>query len=159
MLKKRYNFVDLLEKFNIMITYKYKTFATVILSALIGSVIGSVGANEVFSRPSNTDAILKETSIELNKTLPKMIDKETRLDRTFTAPDKTLVYKYTLVNILAKDYDSNVVKSKVKQSALQNYRTNPVMKPFRDLSVNLKYQYFDKKGAFFMDFNVSPKDF
>jgi hypothetical protein len=138
---------------------KYKTFAVIILSAIISSVIGTVGISEVFSRPSNADILLKQTSTELNKKLPKMIDKETRLDSTFPAPNNTFVYKYTLVNILAKDYDSNVVKSKVRQSALQNYKTNPVMKPFRDLSVNLKYQYFDKKGTFFMDFDISPKDF
>jgi hypothetical protein len=138
---------------------KYKTFAMIILSSVISSVIGAVGVNEVFSRPANVDTVLKQTSSELNKELPKMIDKETRLDSTFSAPNNTFVYKYTLVNILAKDYNSDQLKSKIRPVALQNYKTNPVMKPFRDLSVNLKYQYFDKKGTFFMDFDISPKDF
>jgi len=142
-----------------MANYKYESLAIVILPAIISSVIGSIGVGQVSSRPSNADTVIKETSTELNKKLPMMIDKETRLDTTFPAPNKTLVYKYTLVNILAKDYDSNKVKSKVRQSALQNYKTNPVMKPFRDLSITLKYQYFDKKGTFFMDFDISPKNF
>ncbi len=159
-LLRREIFGNSLEQFNIMVmsASKYQ-IAIAILSTVIGTMIGSVGVGEVFSRPPNVDTLLRETSNELNKKLPMMLDKETRLDTTIPAPNKTFIYKYTLINILAKDYNGNLVKSKIRPIALRNYKTNPSMKPFRDLSVNLKYQYFDKKGTFFMSFDISPKDF
>lgn len=132
--------------------------AIAILSTIMGAVISTVGVGAALSRP-DVDALLKDTSNELNKKLPIMIDKETRLDATIPAPKRTFIYRYTLVNILGKDYNSKLLKSKIRPVALQNYKTNPSMKAFRDLSVNLKYQYFDKKGAFLMDFDISPKDF
>ena len=50
---------------------------------------------------SNDDwgVVLGKLSDEINKTCPKMIDKETRLDNSVALSNRTIQYNYTLLNL------------------------------------------------------------
>ena len=101
---------------------------------------------------------LAQTSSEMNKKLPMMIDKGTRLDTVTPAPNKTLVYKYTLVDIAKLRIDVAKVQKTLKPTILEAYKTNPEMQKLRASEISLKFQYYDKNGAFITDVEVHPSD-
>jgi PBP1b-binding outer membrane lipoprotein LpoB len=53
------------------------------------------------ARDAIPDKPLSQTAREINTTLPKMIDSETRLDRVEGGPGKTFDYYFTLGNTSA----------------------------------------------------------
>lgn len=143
-----------------METSKKKTAPlTVLIAAVIGSVVGSYVVREVFNRSPSTERMLVMTSEAMNKNLPMMIDQVTRLDATFPGPGKTLNYKYTLVGIKLADLNVDEVKTQISPSITQNYRTNPDMAELRKMSAVLKYHYYDDTGAFAFAIEVDPKTF
>ncbi len=88
-----------------------------------------------------------------------MVDKETRLDNTMVLPNKTIVYRYTLVNMNASDIKKDELTAALRPMVLNSYKTDTSMKSFRDNGVTMQYQYSDKNGVFITEFAASPKDF
>jgi hypothetical protein len=125
---------------------------------VIGSVVGTLAVRSLW-KPATMDETLARTAIELNKRTPMMADKEMRLDKATTAPNKTLVYHYTLVNLRAADVPKDAFAKVMRTQIIANYKTSPEMKTLRDNGVTLEYQYSDKAGAPVAAFAVSPKDF
>ena len=107
----------------------------------------------------NFDDTLLQSAIDMNKTLPMMVDKDTRLDATTAGPGRRFTYSYTLINHTAADLDASVLQNGLRPSLIANYRSLPQMKEFREANVELHYQYKDRNGAFVADIVVSPKDF
>jgi hypothetical protein len=101
---------------------------------------------------------LVQTSSEMNKKLPMMIDKATRLDTVTPAPNKTLMYKYTLVDVTKSGIDVAKVQKTLKPTILEAYKTNPDMQKLRAAEISLKFQYYDKNGTFITDVEVHPSD-
>jgi len=131
----------------------------VIFAAVIGSIVGSVAVREVFNRPPSTESVLVQTSNEMNKNLPMMLDQFTRLDTTFPGPGKVFNYKYTLVGLKLADLDVESVRTLITPLVTQNYKTNPAMDSLRKLSTTLKYHYHDDEGAFAFAIEVDPTKF
>lgn len=103
------------------------------------------------------DETLVKISKEMNRSLPKMIDVETRLDSTSVGSNK-LNYHYTLINI---DKDSTIldieaVKSEMMENAQSNLDTNPVMKEYRENDIALQYIFKDKNKNSIFDYTVKP---
>lgn len=94
---------------------------------------------------STPNAMLVNVSKEMNKTMPKMLDAETRLDST-SVGNATLNYHYTLVNI-SKDSseDFTDIKSRMKAQAQENIDTNAAMKDYRENDISLHYIFTDKE--------------
>lgn len=105
------------------------------------------------------DEALLQSAVEMNRTLPMMVDKDTRLDATTAGPGRRFTYSYTLINHAVADLDVSVLQNGLRPSLIANYKSLPQMKEFRDANVELHYQYKDKNGAFVADIMVSPKDF
>ena len=99
-----------------------------------------------------------ELSSELNKRMPIVVDKETRLDSTAPGPSKTLSYQYTLLNFDGVKVEEKEL-SEIRTRARANYQTNPAMKSLREMGVTLRYRYNNKSGAFVGEFSLTPKDF
>lgn len=110
-------------------------------------------------KPGSVDRALELTAAEMNKRAPMMVDPQTRLDKTSTAPNKTLVYHYTLVSLRKADLKQDDLVSKLRPGIIANYKTNAQMKTLRDNNVTLEYQYSDKEGVEVAKFAVNPKDF
>ena len=145
------NFMDITN------TKKRSPIVTAVAVA-VGSVVGYTVVHQYFNQPPNIDQALVTTANQTNKTLPMMVDKETRLDATMAAPNKTFVYHYTLVNLNAADVPKDRLITVLRPKVLANYKTNPGLNSFRNNGVTMDYQYSDKSGVFVGEFTVGPKD-
>ena len=72
-------------------------------------------------------------------------------------PKKTIQYNYILIGITKAEVNLDTVKKYVFPGVLQNAKTNPGMKLFRDNNVTLNYYYSDKNGAFVTEYIVKPE--
>ncbi|OAI43148.1 hypothetical protein AYO41_02830 [Verrucomicrobia bacterium SCGC AG-212-E04] len=137
-----------------------KSRALVITAAITICVIAFTYAitRQVLNRKPDPARTLAEMSTQLNKRLPMVVDSETRWDSTTTGPERALIYRYTLVSVEATEIKPEVIAT-VRARALANYKSNPTMKSLRDLNATLRYQYYNKSGAYVTEFSVSPKDF
>lgn len=108
-----------------------------------------------FSKNDSTpNAMLVNVSKEMNKTMPKMLDAETRLDST-SVDNETLNYHYTLVNV-SKESAKNFteVKERMKVEAQENLDTNAAMKDYRENDISLHYIFTDKEQNLVFDYTV-----
>jgi hypothetical protein len=92
---------------------------------------------------SDTDLALSEEIKMINKSLPSLIDNDTRVDHV-SIQGKDVYYNYTLVNWLAADLDISrfisVMTPKVKTGQCANDETRPLLNAGR----KLVYMYRDK---------------
>lgn len=130
-----------------------------IIAGVIGGVVGYLVVSHWFNPPAHFDRVLVQTASEMNKTLPMMVDSETRLDTIMPGPGNRLTYLYTLVKQDKGALDSSVFQNKLRPQIVANYKTSGQMKSFRDANVEMHYQYKDKNGNFICEIIVSPKDF
>ncbi len=137
---------------------KKKSPVLSVIAAVIGAVIGFTAVQRCSNRAPSIDQALVATASQLNKTLPMMVDKETRLDNTMAAPDKTIVYRYTLINMSAADIPKDKLISGVRPQVVTTYKTSDSMKDFRNNGITMQYHYSDKNGVAIAEFSVGPKD-
>jgi hypothetical protein len=131
-----------------------------IIAAAIGAVLGSYAVNRGFTnRTANVEKALAQASNELNKTVPLMVDEETRLDGTTAGPGKVLLYRYTLVNVV-KDtsLDTKTLENAIRPIIVNQYKTSAGFKTFREAGVSMRYQYSDKNGVFITELVIGPED-
>jgi len=121
----------------------------------ISFVVAFFAANYFFSDNEDSNSILERTSKEMNETMPKMIDTETRLDST-SVENTTLSYHYTLINFVkdSSNLDLKTVKLVIKQKAQDNLDNNSAMKEYRENEISLKYIYRDKNQDLVFDYTV-----
>lgn len=111
------------------------------------------------SNTSTFDKKMMAAASELNKSLPMMVDQETRLDNAIALPENVFQYNYTLVNLTKDEIDLEVFTAYMKPQITNNVKTNPDLKFFRDNQVTMGYFYKDKNGEFVAKFAVSKKDY
>ena len=136
----------------------------IIITAIATSIGAALGTFVVKSlMGDNTaltiDTILVQAAYATNKTLPMMVDKDTRLDATVAGPGNRFTYSYTLINYTKKNLDIPSLKQYIGPRLLASYKSLDQMKSFRDNHVELNYQYKDKDGVFLFAIDISPKDF
>lgn len=104
---------------------------------------------------SNADSELQQVSDEMNKTMPILVDSETRLDKSSVSGD-TLQYHYTLVNVTKENPSRDLTEAKafMTSNASKNLEQSAEMKLYREKSVPLQYIYNDKNGKLLFDFTV-----
>ena len=131
-----------------------------ILGAIIGALVfwGSYYLVQNFFFNSNTfDKGMMHMASEINKSCPIMIDSETRLDNAIALPNKVLQYNYTLVNMLKDSVNTDEMKSILEPVIINFVKTNPDMKPLRDINTTVNYYYKDKTGVYLFTVSVEPK--
>ncbi len=138
---------------------KKKISAVQIITFIVSFVVAFLVASYFLSKnePPVNETLVK-ISKEMNRSMPKMMDAETRLDST-SVGSKKLNYHYTLINI---DKDSaylnfETVKSEMMEKAQSNLDTNPVMKEYRENDIALQYIFKDKNNNNIFDYTVKPK--
>lgn len=108
---------------------------------------------------SNDYEALIKTSEEMNKSFPMQVDNDTRLDSTNVQKEPlTLNYYYTIVTIEKEALTGNLqeVVAQLKKGTQENLDKAPEMAEFREKNISLKYCYYDKKGAFVVDYTIKP---
>lgn len=129
----------------------------------IGSIAGMLAfglmyfmVQQLFFKPVSFDKAMMETASEINKACPVMIDQETRLDNAIALPGNVFQYNYTLVNMEKSEVNLDTVKKYVEPGLIDNVKTNPDLKIFRDNKVTMAYDYKDRNGEFVLRISVTP---
>lgn len=136
---------------------------SVVLIGVVAGLSSVFGAWVVNGWPGSfarIDGELVRASEEINRNLPTLVDKWTRLDATTAAPGKQLIYRYTLVTDGPLEEvlpDKDVFVDKLMQQCQNNYRTSSDMEWYRRSGVTLVYAYFDEVGEEYARFEVKPE--
>ncbi len=85
-----------------------------------------------------------------------MVDKETRLDNAIALPNNIFQYNYTLINIDKSQIDEATVKNAMTPGLINNVKTNPELRLYREHKTTLAYNYRDKNGSFILKISVTP---
>jgi hypothetical protein len=138
-------------------------YRVMILASLACGVFMTVTTTKVTGQnptPKRTiDKAMVKVASEINQNLPFMIDSMTRLDRTVPGPGKELVYQYTLITLTrAEVREPGKISKLLRLRMVERFKTDPRMKPIRELGIILRHSYFDKNGAFVTEFSVTPDD-
>lgn len=130
---------------------------------MIGIVVGIitfglayVAVQQLFFKPASFDKAMMEAASELNKTCPIMIDQDTRLDNAVALPGHVFQYNCTLVNLSKSEINIDTLRKYVAPGIINNIKTNPSLKAYRDNKVTMTYNYKDKSGVFILDISVTP---
>jgi len=136
---------------------KKKIIGTVI-GTIVGVLIAFIIQQQFFKAPS-FDQVLVKTASELNKSCPVMVDSETRLDNAVAMPDNVFQYNYTLVNMEKDSVNIQDFEEYMQPQILNNVKTNPDLKLFRDNKVTMSYYYKDSKGIFISKISITPDQY
>jgi len=137
------------------------------MAQIIGMVVGAVLAaslstavvNKVFFNKPTIDKVLIKMAGEMNKTLPMMLDSDTRLDNVMALPNKTVMYSYTLVNGENGMIDTIALKNYLEPNIINTIKTDPGMKYFRENSITQQYRYKDKNGNYLFSIVATPEQY
>jgi hypothetical protein len=135
-----------------------KSIIIIALAAVIGSIAGGYIYNGITGK-NNFDKILVEAANEVNKTLPIMVDSETRLDSTMALPNKEYSYFYTLINYSVDEIDAVQFEKEMRPGIINQVKTNSDLEVFRNNNVTLNYVYRDKNLSEIVKIKVTPKDY
>jgi hypothetical protein len=94
-----------------------------------------------------------------NKDFPKMIDSETRLDKTLALPNKVFQYHFTLINHSKDEINPEELKKGLQAAVLNNLKTNSVFDDFRNYKVTVEYLYHDKNNDEILRLIYEPNDY
>lgn len=106
---------------------------------------------------SDTDLALNEEISMINKSLPSMIDDDTRLDHV-SIQEKDVYYNYTLVNWLVADMDIARFISMMTPSLKTAQCNNEEARPLLDEGRKFVYVYRDKASKPVADIVVDKSD-
>lgn len=95
---------------------------------------------------------------QINKQGSIMVDKQTRLEGAENLPNRTILYKYTLIAKTSSEVSAETLNRIVRPDIVNKYNTLPEMKMFRDNAVTIIYRYSDKAGQLIGDIPVGPTD-
>jgi hypothetical protein len=139
----------------------YKAIIITAIATALGGALGTYGYHALKGTDSvaTFDKLMANTAEEFNKTLPMMVDKETRLNTTMAGPGNRFTYSSTLVNYTKEQLDSAKFVALLRPGIIASYKSNDKMRLMREKGTELHYQYSDKNGVFLTDIVVSPKDF
>ena len=129
----------------------------------IGAATGAIAfaityfaVQQLFFKPASFDKQMMKAASEINKTCPVMVDRDTRLDNAVALPGNILQYNYTLINLDKSEVNVDTVNKYVAPGIINNVRTNPELKVYRDNKVTMDYAYRDKNGVFVLKISVTP---
>lgn len=120
------------------------------------SFVASFILVQVFFSYNTVEKRLQREAEEINKSCPMKLDNDLTLDNAKALPNKTFQYNYT-VNHEKSEIIPDTVKKYLFPSLLENIKTNPDLESFRDHDIIFNYHYVDKKGAFVIDYTITPE--
>jgi hypothetical protein len=127
-----------------------------------GLAIGAVILNALsftanFWMASDSEYALNEEIRMMNKSLPTMVDNDTRLDHV-SIQEKNIFYNYTLTKWLAVELDlerfNSIMQPKIKTNACEAAETKSLLEEGRSLN----YVYRDKDSKPVSKFTVTTSD-
>ena len=133
---------------------------------IIGMIVGAVAfliayfaVQQVFFKAPTFDKQMMQIASELNKSCPMMVDAETQLDNAVALPENTFQYNYTLVNLERETVEISELENYLQPIILNNIKTNPDLKTFRDNDVIMAYNYKDRNGEHLFKLSFKPENY
>lgn len=126
-----------------------------VIVGMISFALASYGAKQLFKKDFESE--LKQAVIELNNQSPMQIDQFSRLDSASTTGNKNFTYHYTLFDLEKAEVNLDTVNKYIRPTIIENIKTNPELKIFRDNNVTMDYEYYDKHGNFITEISVTPE--
>jgi predicted nucleic-acid-binding protein len=102
---------------------------------------------------------LAQIASDFNKKGPRQIDSETMIENIRIKENNTIVYNYTLLNLLVKNVDTNAFKAALRPGIISVIKVSPEMKTLRDRATNFEYCYSDKNHQIVYNFKIYPRDY
>jgi hypothetical protein len=99
---------------------------------------------------------LQEAIDTTNKSLPRMIDSETRFDTSYLS-NGAINYKYSLVNYSSDLIDPREFKNMMRPSLLNNLCTSEDMQFIRSNDISVIYHYYGKQGRIIAKIPIAMK--
>lgn len=127
-----------------------------IIVGILAFYLAYFAMQQLFFKTHTFDKAMMEAASELNKSCPIMVDRETRLDNAAAMPNNIFQYNYTLINFDKSEVNIDTVKKYVEPALINNVRSNPDLKLYRDNKVTMAYNYRDKNGVFVLKINITP---
>lgn len=124
---------------------------------LVGALATQYGCGAVAK--AGFEAQLKAESDSINKTLPKQMAPGVELEKTVVSGGDKITYYYNLKNVESNPQIVEALTGEGKKQAIEQYKTNPDLKKFRENNVTMVYVYKDKNGQTIGEISMSPKDF
>jgi hypothetical protein len=134
-------------------------FGIILFGAICYGIVHLLPGISALSNLKTTavEKILTATVNELNKQCPVMVDQYTRLDKVEVLPGTVMQYDYTLVTLAKTEVNADTIRKIMEPKIIDNVKTSPQMKPYRDLKATLIYDYRDKNGESLLRISVSPE--
>ncbi|TXE10743.1 hypothetical protein ES711_02215 [Gelidibacter salicanalis] len=128
---------------------------------VVGIVVGLIAfaisyyAVQQFFKP-DLEAELKEAAVQLNKQAPLQVDQFVRLDSAASKGTTNFMYYYTLIDIDKSEVNVDTINKYIKPDLIENIKTHPDLKIYRDHNITMEYKYYDKNGEFATAISVTP---
>jgi hypothetical protein len=131
-----------------------------LLGGVIGKMVGRSASTSVFSSDPKPafDQTLPKLANDLNRQLPMMVDRGTRLDSTVGGPGKRFTYVYTLVELPAADIDRAQLQRMLASSTRNRVCTDPKMEALFKNGVTVVYSYRGNDGIHVMEMPLTPSE-
>lgn len=129
---------------------------------IIGFTVGAIAfalafyGVQQFFKP-DMEKQLQEVAREINRQSPMQVDQLTRLDSASSKGKTNLIYYYTLLQTENSEINLDTVNKYIRSGIIENVKTHPDLKIFRDNNITLDYNYFDRNGEFVTEISVGPE--
>lgn len=131
---------------------------SVAIGVAVGFLVVFLVKQFIFAQPSFDKAMMQAAS-KINESCPVMVDKDTRLDNAIALPDNIFQYNYTLVNLVKDSIDIPAFQNYIRPIILNNIKTNPDLKAYRNHKVTMRYNYKDTNGNFVVNISIAPNQY
>jgi hypothetical protein len=132
------------------------------INTIIGLAVGLIAffliKQFVFAPPS-FDKVMMKAASEMNESCPIMVDQNTRLDNAVALPGNILQYNYTLVSWIRDSIDIAAFNEYMFPMILNNIKTNPELKVYRDNKTTMAYSYKDMNGEFISKISITAHQY
>lgn len=102
---------------------------------------------------------LTTVTAKLNRGCPEMVDEDTRLDSIFLTQEGHLSYNYTLIEQDKSSVNETAFKAYLIPRILNNVHANRDLKMYRDSSVTMVFNYWDRNGELITEFLLGPEKY
>ncbi len=132
------------------------TLILVSVAILIGFSIGGTfvkqSVNSLVHKESEVNTVLlEEVAAEINKTLPIMVDKDTKLFSVSIVNGNTFQYNYVLINYAQEEIDPELLKNNNKDRIRNYICTSPDMKLIVENNIPVSYAYYGKNQKYIVN--------
>jgi len=126
-----------------------------IIVGMIAFALSYYGVQQLFKKDLESE--LKSAALELNKQTPMQVDQFSRLDSASTKGKTNFIYHYTLIDLEKSEVNLDTVNKYIRPNLIENIKSSPELKVYRDNNITMDYKYYDKSGVFVTKISVTPE--